>query len=382
MHAGAVVAEQRLGHERGGITQVVADVLDHVLVRQQPVRGLHQGAELEVDLGLAGGGHLVVLDLDRDAGLDQRQHDLRAHVLQAIHRWDREVSLLVPRPVPQVGAAAVPARVPDPLFGVDVVVALVRVLVEPHAVENEELGLGAPVRGGRDSGRLEVLLGLEGDEARIARVRLERERIVDVAGERERRHLQHRIDECRRDVGEEQHVALVDGLEAADRGAVEAQPLPDHLLVERGGGDREMLPRAGEVAELHVHDLDVLLPDEVEHLADFTRLGDALLRAGTGGGSHVGLALRVEVGVYQCDAPAACERRGIGSAAQQSGRGPGGSPSQGAGFRWNGAMRAPDSDNRLAGVSIGMGTSSVKGIVHIPQKSAITSARSVPALLF
>src|SRR5437773_1353677 len=63
----------------------------------------------------------------------------------------REVTLLVPRPVPHVRAPIRP-RVPDPLFGVDVVVALVRVLVEAHRIEDVKLRLG-PVEIGRASCR-------------------------------------------------------------------------------------------------------------------------------------------------------------------------------------------------------------------------------------
>ena len=105
VHAGAVVAEERLGHERGGVAVLVGDVLDDVLVHHQPVGHLGQGVEPHVDLGLAGGAHLVVVDLDVDAGLDQRQHDLRAEVLQLVGRRHGEVAFLVARPVAEVGLA-------------------------------------------------------------------------------------------------------------------------------------------------------------------------------------------------------------------------------------------------------------------------------------
>ena len=49
------------------------DVLDDVLEDHQVVGRLQQRAEAEVDLGLAGGAHLVVLHLDLDAGVDQRR---------------------------------------------------------------------------------------------------------------------------------------------------------------------------------------------------------------------------------------------------------------------------------------------------------------------
>src|SRR4051794_20435803 len=60
------------------------------------------------------------------------------------------------------------------------------VLIEPHRVEDEKLGFGAPVRGGRDPGGLEVLLSLECHEPGIAGIRLQGQRVVDVAGEGER----------------------------------------------------------------------------------------------------------------------------------------------------------------------------------------------------
>ena len=180
----------------------------------------------------------MVLNFDRNAGLDQRQHDLGAHILQPVDRRNREVSLFVARAVTQV-RHSIPARVPHALLGVDVVVPLVRVLIEPHRVEDEELGFGPPIGGGGDAGGLEVLLGLERDEAGIAGIRLEGQRVVDVAGERERRHREDRIDEGGRHVGQQQHVALVDGLKATDGGPVEAQPFPDHRLIQRGRRDQK-----------------------------------------------------------------------------------------------------------------------------------------------
>src|SRR5207245_10122223 len=60
----------------------------------------------------------------------------------------------------QVRTPAVRARIPDALFRIDVVVTLVRVLVEPYRVEDVELGLGPVVRGRRDARLYEMLFGL------------------------------------------------------------------------------------------------------------------------------------------------------------------------------------------------------------------------------
>jgi hypothetical protein len=66
VHARAVVADDRLRHEGGGLAVAVGDVLDHVLLQLQPVGALHEGRELGADLHLRL-RHLVVVDLDRDA---------------------------------------------------------------------------------------------------------------------------------------------------------------------------------------------------------------------------------------------------------------------------------------------------------------------------
>ena len=55
------------------------------------------------------------------------------------------------------------------------------VLPEPGRVEDVELGLGTPVGGVGDAGRLQVGLGLLGDVARVAVVGLAGQRVVDKA---------------------------------------------------------------------------------------------------------------------------------------------------------------------------------------------------------
>ncbi len=120
------------------------DVLDHVLEDHHLVAHLRERVEPHVDLGLACRANLVVLDLDPHAGLDQLEHDLGAKVLELVCRRHREVALFVPRPEGEVGFGVL-AGVPDALFGVDVVVAAVRVLVEPQRIEEVELRLRSPV---------------------------------------------------------------------------------------------------------------------------------------------------------------------------------------------------------------------------------------------
>jgi hypothetical protein len=191
--------------------------------------------------------------------------------LQLVGWRDREVALLVAGPVGQVGAG-VGTRVPDPFLGVDEVVAALRVLVEADAVEDVELRLGAPVADVGDAGLGQVGLGLLGDVAGVARVALAGDRIDDVADQVQSRHLQDRID-CRAvRVGDQEHVALVDGLEAPDARTVEAHAVGEHVFLEPAERHAEVLPGAGEVNEAQVHHLDASRPCLLQHLGG-ARLG-------------------------------------------------------------------------------------------------------------
>ena len=67
VHARAVVAEERLRHERRGLAGGPGGVLDDVLEQLHLVAGVQQRREPVVDLGLAGRADLVVRALDREA---------------------------------------------------------------------------------------------------------------------------------------------------------------------------------------------------------------------------------------------------------------------------------------------------------------------------
>ncbi len=102
VHPGAVVLEDRLGHERDRLSGPQRDVLDDVLVEHQPVRHRQEVIEAHVDLALARGANLVMMNLDRDPELAQDHDHLRAEVLVVVHRRNREVPLLVTRLVAEV----------------------------------------------------------------------------------------------------------------------------------------------------------------------------------------------------------------------------------------------------------------------------------------
>ncbi len=104
VHAGAVVAEERLRHEGGRLAPLVGGVLDDVLELQDVVGRVHHGVEAVVDLALAGGADLVVAALEDQAGVDQLEADVVAEVGVLVDRADGEVATLVRRGVAEVAA--------------------------------------------------------------------------------------------------------------------------------------------------------------------------------------------------------------------------------------------------------------------------------------
>ena len=76
-------------------------------------------------------------------------------------------------------------------------------------------------------------------------------------------------------IGQEDHVRLVDLLEAPDGGAVEPEALAEPVLGQPVGRDGEVLHETGEVAEPQVDDLDPFVLHEADDLG-----GAALLHGG------------------------------------------------------------------------------------------------------
>ena len=85
VHAAAVDAEHRLGHEGGVQAVLLRQRLDGELEGHDVVGGAEGVGVFEVDLVLAG-GHLVVGGLDLKAHLFQRHADLAAGALAVVER--------------------------------------------------------------------------------------------------------------------------------------------------------------------------------------------------------------------------------------------------------------------------------------------------------
>ena len=93
VHAGAVVAKDRLGHEGDGLAVLLGHALDDEFVLHHVVGGLQQRVEAQVDFALAGGGDFVVVALDVHAAGHHLHDHLRAQILEVIDAAGRGSSL-------------------------------------------------------------------------------------------------------------------------------------------------------------------------------------------------------------------------------------------------------------------------------------------------
>ena len=237
VHAGAVDAVDRLGHERRVQPVRDRDVLHHEPERADVVRRRQHIVVAEVDFVLAR-RDLVVRRLDVEAHRLEREHDLAADVLAHVDRAQIEVAGGVVR-----------------FGGRNAVLGL----------KEEELRLGPGVH------RV-ALRRREGDHFLQAGARVAGERLavgrVDVAdhardvlagGARPRKHAE------RREVRAQVHVRLFDPHEPFDRRAVEHDLAVERLL-ELPVGDLDVLDRAEDVGELQAHELHLLALGALEDL--------------------------------------------------------------------------------------------------------------------
>ena len=92
---------------------------------------------------------------------------------------------------------------------------------ETDVVEHEELGFRAEEHVGADAAVLDELLRLFGGAARIAGVELAGDRVLDVTEDDQLWLRCEGVHDRRVHIGHEQHIGLVDGLPAGNRGAIE-----------------------------------------------------------------------------------------------------------------------------------------------------------------
>ena len=149
---------------------------------------------------------------------------------------------------------------------VDEIVAAMRRLVVADAVEDEELEFRPEEGGVGDAGRFHEIDGFAGHVAGVARVVFLGERVLDVADHRQGGVFAERVEKGRVRHGDHEHVRFVDGHPAADRRAVEAEPLLKGAFAERLRRHGKVLPQAWEIHEAEIDRLDFFFRESKQEL--------------------------------------------------------------------------------------------------------------------
>ena len=206
----------------------------------------------------------MVMLLDLDAHLGHRAEHFGAHVLRRILRRHREVARLGADAVAEVAALIFGVGVDRQLDRVDLEAGVVRVGLEAHVVEHEELGFRPEEDRVADAHRLDHGLGLLGHAARVAVVGLAGGRLQHVADDDHGGFGEERIDRRGDRIGHQAHVGFVDRLPAGDRGAVEHQAFRENVLVDHAGVEGHVLPLAARIGETQVDVFHVVVLDRFQ----------------------------------------------------------------------------------------------------------------------
>ncbi len=230
VHARTIVADERLGHEGGGLAPGMRDVVHTVLEDLHLIGLADQRIEGHADLALPGGGHLMVVHLGAQPHRLHGRAHRHAQVVQRIDRRNGEITPLHPRAVAGIVAAGGVLRDPGALAGMDREPGCLHVGLPVHGVEDEELRLRAEAGSVRNPGRTQIILGAACDRTGIAAVALHRGRFEHIAAHDDHRLFREWIGDGGLVVGHQHHVGGFDALPAMDGRAIE------HLSVLEGAG--------------------------------------------------------------------------------------------------------------------------------------------------
>src|SRR5579871_390153 len=166
----------------------------------------------------------------------------------------------------EVGGA-VAASVPVRLVAIYDCPLLVLVGAKFHIVKDEELCFGAKVRFVGDAALAKILFGFAGDVARVAGIWVApRAGLGDIADEAEGWLGGKGVHDGCRGIGDEQHIALVDLLEAANAGPIEADAFAKEAFVENANRHAKMLPGTRNIGKLEVNHPDALFLGKPDYL--------------------------------------------------------------------------------------------------------------------
>ena len=203
-----------------------------------------------------------------DAQRFEHQAHFRAHVLERINRWHREIAALDGRAMTRVTVLVFLAGVPGRFFGFDLEETTRHVVAPAHAVEHEEFGFRAEIGGVAQARCLHVRFCALGQRPRIALIRLAVTGLDHIAAQDKRRLFEERVDVGGIRIRHQLHVRGFDALPASDRRAVERVARREFFFVEMGHRYGHMVFFAAGIGEAEVDKFDFVLFHHLHHVGN------------------------------------------------------------------------------------------------------------------
>src|SRR5712691_1762047 len=268
VHTGAIVAKDGFGHECHGLPMLAGCILHDIFVEHHIICGLQQRIKTDIDLRLPWTANFMMLRLDQHAQFFEEERHLTANVLERIVGGDREVALFYAHAVAQVGRAVTPA-IPVSLVRIYLGILGVFTGFVAHVIEDEKFGFRAKVAGVSDSAGAQISLCLVCNIAWIAAIALlasSRARMGYVTDQAQRRDSSERVHHSGSGIGDNQHIAFVDGLEATYTGAVKGFPFDKGFFFEFAHRHTKMLPCARQIYKFEVHHFCAMLCGKLQYI--------------------------------------------------------------------------------------------------------------------
>jgi hypothetical protein len=137
------------------------------------------------------------------------------------------------------------------------------VLIEADVIEDEELGFRSEERGIGGTAILQVQFGFLGNPAGIALVILFGDGIPGISDDNQRGHFRERIHEDGIWIGDEEHIALIDGSPTADTRSVHAETVLERIDLQLADGVGNVMLKARYVSEADVDLASIVFLGEI-----------------------------------------------------------------------------------------------------------------------
>ncbi len=210
---------------------------------------------------------------NRYAHFRQNGEHFGAHVLKAVHWWNREVTTLDAWAMAHIAGFVIGIIVRWQFGRIELEAGVERIDLVLDVIEYEEFSFRADVNSVANAERLHVGLSLLCSRAWIAAISFTRNRIKNVAENYQCGLSKERINVSRFRIWHENHVGFINSLPATNRRAVEHDAIFKHLFIDQADIHRNVMQFAFWVCEAEVNKLDVVVFDLFQNVIGSRHFG-------------------------------------------------------------------------------------------------------------